>query len=91
MKSRFRICLAILFALIVLYQVSTSPPQNSASHLKSSTAPAGTPVAVRATESEMRFKQIPWNTNVFEGFQLAKQEDRPIFFYMVSGDPLDDC
>ena len=47
--------------------------------------------AVRATEAEMLFKQIPWVTDTFEAFRLAKEEARPIFVYMITGDPLDDC
>ena len=47
--------------------------------------------AVRATAAEMSFRKIPWVTNVFEGFRLAKEENRPVFLYMVTGDPLDDC
>ena len=47
--------------------------------------------AVRTTAEEMRFKQIPWVTDLFEGFRLAKEENRPVFLYMITGDPLDDC
>ena len=47
--------------------------------------------AVRATPSEMSFKKIPWVTDLFEGFRLAKAENRPVFLYMITGDPLDDC
>jgi hypothetical protein len=47
--------------------------------------------AVRATTAEMNFKRIPWVTDVFEGFKLARDEKRPVFLYMITGDPLDDC
>ena len=47
--------------------------------------------AVRATEGEMSFTRIPWVTDLFEGFQQAKKEQRPVFLYMITGDPLDDC
>ena len=47
--------------------------------------------AIRATEAELRFTQIPWETDLFEGFRLAKEEKRPVFLYMVTGNPLDDC
>ena len=47
--------------------------------------------AVRATAAEMNFMEIPWVTDVFEGFRLAKNENRPVFLYMITGDPLDDC
>ncbi len=47
--------------------------------------------AVRATAGEMNFTKIPWVTDLFEGFQLARKEQRPVFLYMITGDPLDDC
>ena len=47
--------------------------------------------AVRATTGEMNFKKIPWVTDLLEGFELAKKENRPVFFYLQTGDPLDDC
>ena len=47
--------------------------------------------AVRATAAELRFTRIPWVTDVFEGFRLAREEKRPVFLYMITGDPLGDC
>ena len=47
--------------------------------------------AVRATAAEMNFTKIPWVTDLFEGFRSAKEEKRPVFLYMITGDPLDDC
>ena len=47
--------------------------------------------AVRATAAEMNFTKIPWVTDVFDGFRLANEEKRPVFLYVVTGDPLDDC
>ena len=46
---------------------------------------------VRATAGEMSFRKIPWVTDLFKGFELAKQENRPVFLYVITGDPLDDC
>lgn len=46
---------------------------------------------VRATDAEIRFKQIPWITDVLQGFRVAKSENRPVFLYMITGDPWDDC
>ena len=43
------------------------------------------------TASEMNFTTIPWVTDLFEGFQQARKEQRPVFLYMITGDPLDDC
>jgi hypothetical protein len=47
--------------------------------------------AVRATAEELKYRELPWVTDVFEGFRLAKEEKRPVFLYMVVGDPLEDC
>ena len=46
---------------------------------------------VRATTAEMSFNKIPWVTDLSDGFRLAKEENRPVFLYMITGDPLDDC
>ena len=46
---------------------------------------------VRATAAEMNFTKMPWVTDVFEGFRLANDEKRPVFLYVITGDPLDDC
>ena len=47
--------------------------------------------AVRATAGELKYMKLPWVTDLFEGFRLAKEEKRPVFLYMITGDPLDDC
>ena len=47
--------------------------------------------AVRATAGELKYMKLPWVTNLFEGFRLAREEKRPVFLYMITGDPLDDC
>ena len=47
--------------------------------------------AVRPSGAEVLFRTIPWTTDLFEGFRLAKHEARPVFLYTVAGDPLDDC
>ena len=47
--------------------------------------------AIRATAGELNYKKIPWVTDLFEGFKLAKKEKRPVFLYLITGDPLDDC
>ena len=46
---------------------------------------------IRASSEEMRFIEIPWVFDLFEGLRLANEENRPVFLYTVSGDPLDDC
>ena len=38
--------------------------------------------AVRATAGEMNFTKIPWMTSPLRGFEVAKKEKRPVFFYL---------
>ncbi len=48
--------------------------------------------AIRASADKLsKVKKIPWVTDVFEGFRLAKEEKRPIFLYTIVGDALEDC
>ena len=47
--------------------------------------------SVRATAAEMNFMKMPWATDVFGAFRMAAKEKRPVFLYLVTGDPLDDC
>ncbi len=47
--------------------------------------------AVRATAAEMNFTKMPWVTDVFDAFRLANDEKRPVFLYVVTGNPLEDC
>ncbi len=47
--------------------------------------------AIRPTAAETKYKRIPWVTDVFQGFEMAKVENRPVFIYIITGDPLEDC
>lgn len=48
--------------------------------------------AIRASAEKLsQVQRIPWVTDVFEGFRLAKVENRPVFLYMITGDALEDC
>lgn len=47
--------------------------------------------SIRATADEWKFMQIPWVTDLFAGFRMAREENRPVFLYTIHGDPLDDC
>ena len=44
-----------------------------------------------AAENLFKLRRIPWTTDVFEGFRLAREERRPVLLYMITGDPLGDC
>lgn len=47
---------------------------------------------IRASADKLsKVQRIPWVTDVIEGFRLAKEEKRPVFLYMITGDPLGDC
>ena len=48
--------------------------------------------AIRASAEKLaKAQRIPWVTDVEEGFRLAKEERRPVFLYVITGDPLGDC
>jgi hypothetical protein len=47
--------------------------------------------AARATPAELRYLRIPWVTDLFQGFEEARKERRPVFLYTVVGDALEDC
>ena len=44
-----------------------------------------------AVDILLKVQSIPWVTDVVEGFRLAKEENRPVFLYMQTGDQLGDC
>jgi hypothetical protein len=44
-----------------------------------------------SANSLIKVQRIPWIADVFEGFRLAKEENRPVFLYVITGDPLGDC
>jgi hypothetical protein len=47
---------------------------------------------IRAAAADLfKLRRIPWTTDVFEGFRLAREEQRPVLLYMITGDPLGDC
>jgi len=47
---------------------------------------------IRASaDSLFKLRRIPWVTDPAEGFRLAREENRPVFFYLQAGDPLEDC
>ena len=47
---------------------------------------------IRASaDSLFKMRRIPWVTDPAEGFRLAKEENRPVFLYIQTGDPLEDC
>ena len=48
--------------------------------------------AIRASADDVfKLQRIPWVTDMSEGFRLAKEEKRPVFLYIQTGDPLGDC
>ena len=47
---------------------------------------------IRAAAANLfKLRRIPWTTDVFEAFRLAREEQRPVLLYMITGDPLGDC
>jgi hypothetical protein len=47
---------------------------------------------IRASADRLfKLQRVPWVTDVVEGFRLAREEQRPVLLYMITGDPLGDC
>lgn len=47
--------------------------------------------ALRIDPARLRWQLIPWLTDVEKARRLAKEEKRPIFFWISADDPLGRC
>ena len=59
-----------------------------------SAAPAGIEeraAAIRPRPDELRWRRIPWVTDLAEARRLARVERRPIFLWVTGDDPLERC
>ena len=43
---------------------------------------------VRPKPDEIRWLDVPWQTDLWEGRRLAMQEGKPIFLWAMNGNPL---
>jgi hypothetical protein len=43
---------------------------------------------IRPRADELRWTEIPWVTDLWEGRRRARREDRPIFLWAMNGHPL---
>jgi len=46
---------------------------------------------LRPKPEEQKWLQIPWLVDLAEGMRLAKEENRPIFLWATTDEPLDRC
>ncbi|GAC1475575.1 MAG: hypothetical protein NVSMB9_28400 [Isosphaeraceae bacterium] len=46
---------------------------------------------LKLPESQRKWQQIPWITDLAEGLRLARTEQRPIFLWVTGDDPLERC
>ena len=44
--------------------------------------------AIRPTADEVRWREIPWQTDLCEAVRLAKEQGKPIFLWTMNGNPL---
>jgi hypothetical protein len=44
--------------------------------------------AVRARPDEMKWASIPWQTDLWEARRIAAEQEKPIFAWMMNGNPL---
>jgi hypothetical protein len=47
--------------------------------------------AVKPTDSELRWQQIPWMQDLAAAAKQAKKEKRPLFLWVSGDEPLDRC
>jgi hypothetical protein len=47
--------------------------------------------AIKHAPSLMRWRDIPWLTDLNEGLEVAKKEQRPIFLWVSGDEPLGRC
>jgi hypothetical protein len=43
---------------------------------------------IRPKPDEMRWQEIPWQTDLWEARRLASSQDKPIFLWAMNGNPL---
>lgn len=44
--------------------------------------------AIRPTADELRWREIPWQSDLREAVRLAKEQGKPIFLWTMNGNPL---
>ena len=47
--------------------------------------------ALRPAAHQLKWQQIPWVTDLKQGLELAKKENRPMLLWGSDDDPLDRC
>jgi hypothetical protein len=46
---------------------------------------------MKPLESEVRWRRIPWGTDLLEGRRMAREENRPFLVWASGDDPLERC
>jgi hypothetical protein len=46
---------------------------------------------LRPSDESLKWRQIPWMTNLAEGLKVAQQEGRPVFLWGSDDEPLERC
>jgi hypothetical protein len=47
--------------------------------------------ALKPREDELRWRQIPWLTDLDQAVRVAREERRPLFLWDSVDEPLDRC
>jgi len=47
--------------------------------------------AIKPTAAEMKWRQIPWITDLATGIRQAKAEKRPLLIWTAGDEPLERC
>ena len=46
---------------------------------------------IKPTSADLKWRQIPWLTDLAEGIKLAKAEKRPLLIWTSGDEPLERC
>ncbi len=85
-KKSASISMMVLVAIICLSSVGwSSEPENSNKQLDDLAA------VIMPQSHEVKWQQIPWETDLNKGLDLAREERRPIFLWVTGDDPLQRC
>jgi hypothetical protein len=47
--------------------------------------------AIKPSATELKWQQIPWQTDLAKGQRVAQEERRPILLWVTGDDPLERC
>ncbi len=78
----------VLFTTLLL---PLAPEGGPATHRPAAEDLARRAAVIKPTADEVRWRRIPWLTDLARAQEQARQERRPIFLWVTGDDPLERC